>query len=148
MTRKRRVIINVFIASSAAVMLQRGAYFFTHEVLGFTQAQNLWLALFVGVTYIAGATSSHALAARFGERRSLLTILSLLALMHVVLVGVSTTIGLALVVSGVQFLQGAMWPETLQNLPHPLLFSVTPLLASVPQLLFAAAGPRPTRLGL
>jgi hypothetical protein len=109
-TSKRRVIINVFIASFAAVMLQRGAYFFTHEVLGFTQAQNLWLALFVGVTYIAGATSSHGLAARFGERRSLLTILSMLALMHVVLVGVSTTIGLALVFSVVQFLQGAMWP--------------------------------------
>jgi hypothetical protein len=124
-TSKRRVIINVFFASFAGTLLQRGAYFFTHDVLGFTQAQNLWLALLVGITYIAGATSSHKLAA-----------LSSAAL----LVAVFATIAA---------IQGAMWPlfesymsagETPQNLGPALSRYNISWALSVPASL-ALAGP-------
>ena len=52
-TLKRRILLTAFTTSFSGTLLQRGAYFYTHQVLGFSQAQNLWLALLVGVTYIA-----------------------------------------------------------------------------------------------
>ena len=56
MNLKTRILINAFIASFAAVLLQRGIYFFTNDVLGFSQAQNLWFALLFGVAPALKAT--------------------------------------------------------------------------------------------
>jgi MFS family permease len=162
-TTKRRILLNVFGASFAATLLQRGVYFFTHAVLGFSQAQNLWLALLVGITYIAGASASHRLAARFGERRALLGVLLLLASAHVLLACFSGALILIAVFAGIALFQGAMWPifesymsagETPQQLGRALsrynicwalsvpasLALAGPLIASgTPQLLFVVA---------
>jgi MFS family permease len=147
-TRKRRVIGNVFFASFAATLLQRGAYFFTHDILGFTQAQNLWLALLVGITYIFGATRSHKLTVRFGERRTLVSVLLLLALAHALL-AVSGVWLLVLVIAAIAAIQGAMWPifesymsagETPQNLGRALSRYNIGWALSVPASL-ALAGP-------
>ncbi|HEY3665503.1 MAG TPA: MFS transporter, partial [Polyangiaceae bacterium] len=164
MTRKRRVIVNVFFASFAATLLQRGAYFFTHDILGFSQAQNLWLALLVGITYIVGATRSHKLTVRFGERRTLLAVLFLLALVHALLAAFSGVLLLVLAFAAIAAIQGSMWPifesymsagETPQSLGKALsrynigwalsvpasLALAGPLIASGnPRLLFAVAG--------
>ncbi len=59
-TLQRRLLITVFTSSFSGTLLQRGAYFYTHQVLGFSQAQNLWLALLIGVTYVGGASASES----------------------------------------------------------------------------------------
>ncbi|MEP7050679.1 MAG: MFS transporter [Pseudomonadota bacterium] len=108
---KRRILLSVFMASFASTLLQRGIYFFMHDVLGFSQAQNLWVALLVGITYIFGATSSHKLTVRFGERKILLTVLVVLATAHAALACFPRNSALlvplfALIVT----VQGTMWP--------------------------------------
>lgn len=110
MTHKQWILVNAFSASFTATLLQRGAYFFTHDVYGFSQAQNLWLALLVGATYIIGATSSHQLAVRFGERTTLLAVLSTLSAAHVVLTCFSGTALFVLMFACITMIQGAMWP--------------------------------------
>jgi hypothetical protein len=107
---KTRVMLNTFTTSLAATMLQRGAYFFTHDIRGFSQAQNLWLALFVGVTYIGGAYNSQRVTVRFGERRTLVSILGALAGLHVLLAYISSSVFLVGTLAVVAWLQGSMWP--------------------------------------
>ena len=110
MSLKHRVMLNVFTASFAATLLQRGSYFFTHDVLGFSQAQNLWLALLVGVTYVAGASASHPLTARLGERRTLLGLLVALAIAQVAMATVFSSAFLVGSLALMSLLQGAVWP--------------------------------------
>ncbi len=149
MTSKRRLIVCVFFASFAATLLQRGAYFFTHDILGFSQAQNLWLALLVGITYIVGATRSHKLAVLLGERRALVGVLALLTLVHALLAAFSGVLLLVLLFATIAATQGAMWPifesymsagETPQNLGRALSKYNIGWALSVPASL-ALAGP-------
>jgi hypothetical protein len=109
-THKTRVLLTVFTTSFAGTLLQRGGYFYTHQVLGFTQAQNLWLALLVGLTYIVGATASHPLSARLGERRTLLGVLLALVSVHVLIASVPSAALLVPALAAVAFLQGSLWP--------------------------------------
>lgn len=110
MTLKQRLLITVFVTSFAGTLLQRGAYFYTHQVLGFAQAQNLWLALLIGVTYVGGATVSHPLSARFGERRTLLSVLLALISVHLLIACVPLAPLLVVALASIGFLQGSMWP--------------------------------------
>ncbi|MEI9941696.1 MAG: MFS transporter [Pseudomonadota bacterium] len=110
MTHKLRVLITVFTTSFAGTLLQRGAYFYTHQVLGFSQAQNLWLALLVGVTYVAGAMASHPLSARLGERRTLLGVLLALVGVFLLIAAVPSAALLVAALALIAFLQGSMWP--------------------------------------
>lgn len=110
MTLKQRLLITVFVTSFAGTLLQRGAYFYTHQVLGFSQAQNLWLALLIGVTYVGGATVSHPLSARFGERRALLSVLLALICVHLLIASVPLAPLLVVALASIGFLQGSMWP--------------------------------------
>jgi predicted MFS family arabinose efflux permease len=61
-----------FLESFASVLLQRAAFFYTKDRLGFSDEANLWLALVAGLVYIPGAMLSHGLSRRIGERRLLL----------------------------------------------------------------------------
>ena len=164
MTHKLRILITVFTASFAGTLLQRGAYFYTHQVLRFTQAQNLWLALLIGVTYVAGATTSHPLSARFGERRTLLSVLLLLLSVHLVIAALPSAALLVGILALIGFLQGAMWPifetymsagETPRSLaraltryniswalsvPLSLALAGVIIASGSPRLLFVAAG--------
>ena len=147
---KRRILVNVFTASFTSTLLQRGIYFFTHDVLGFSQAQNLWVALLVGITYIGGATSSHKLAVRFGERNTLLGVLLSLAAAHLVLACFPSNSALLVVVFAfIVMIQGSMWPifesymsagETPQTLGRQLGRYNISWALSVPASL-AVAGP-------
>ncbi len=110
MTLKTRIVLSAFTASFAAVLLQRGLYFFTHDLLGFSQAQNLWFALLFGVAYVGGASASHSVAARLGERRALLAVLTLLAAVHVALACFPSALVLCVAFALMALLQGAMWP--------------------------------------
>ena len=110
MSLKTRILLNAFTASFAGVLLQRGIYFYTNDVLGFTQAHNLWFALLFGVAYIVGASASHPIAARLGERRAIQSAIGLLVLVHVWLVCFPSALSLTIAFALVPLLQGSVWP--------------------------------------
>ncbi|HKO51351.1 MAG TPA: MFS transporter [Polyangiaceae bacterium] len=110
MTLQRRLLLTVFTTSFSGTLLQRGAYFYTHQVLGFSQAQNLWLALLIGLTYVGGASASHPFSARLGERRTLVGVLLALVGVHLLIASVPSAPLLVVALASIGFLQGAMWP--------------------------------------
>lgn len=157
MTLKQRLLLTVFATSFSGTLLQRGAYFYTHQVLGFSQAQNLWLALLVGVTYVVGASASHPLSARFGERCTLSRILLGLIGVHLLIAAVPAASLLVVALSAIACLQGAMWPifesymsagETPRNLGRVLSrYNMTwalsvPLSLAFAGLIIASGSPR------
>lgn len=99
-----------FLESIAGTLIQRGIYFYTHENLGFSQSQNLWVALGFGVTYIGGALGSHALSKRFGEKRVLLGCIVGLLGLHCLLALVQAPWLLVGSVFGTAIIQGIKWP--------------------------------------
>ena len=107
---KTRFLVNVFSASFAGVLLQRGIYFFTNDVLHFTQAQNLWLALCYGIAYVGGAASSHRISTRLGERTALLAALGGLVLLHLAIACFPSALLLSLAFIAVAAFQGSVWP--------------------------------------
>jgi MFS family permease len=160
---KTRILLNTFASSFAGMLLQRGLYFFTHDVLGFSRAQNLWFALMFGVAYLCGARASHRLTAHFGERRTLLALITLSVLVQAALVWIPGVLALTIGFSAMAALLGARWPifesymcagETPQSLGRalsryniswalsvaPALWLAGPLIASgTPRALFAVA---------
>jgi hypothetical protein len=72
MTYLTSLLVFASIGSFATVLVQRGVYFYTRDVLGFGESGNLLLAVGMGVAYVIGALSSHHVAKRFGERRAVL----------------------------------------------------------------------------
>jgi MFS family permease len=104
------LFVLTFFESIAATLLQRGLYFYTHENLGFSQNQNLWVAFGFGATYIIGAFTSHALSKRFGERRLLFGCLLGLLLLHSLLALFPAAWVLVAGVFGTAIIQGMKWP--------------------------------------
>lgn len=104
------LFVLTFLESIAATLIQRGVYFYTHENLGFTQSQNLWIAFGFGVTYVAGAFASHPLSKRFGERLVLLGCILGLLVCHSLLALVPAASMLVAAVFGTAVLQGVKWP--------------------------------------
>jgi MFS family permease len=99
-----------FIESFATILIERAIYFFSHERLGYSQAQNLALALLFGVAYTLGAAISHGAARRVGDRKALAgTMLGLLVL-HVLMALAPSGATLAVTFAAVGFLEGAKWP--------------------------------------
>jgi len=104
------LFVLTFFESIAATLLQRGVYFYTHENLGFSQSQNLWVAFGFGATYILGAFKSHDLSKRFGERRLLLGCISGLLIIHSLLALFPAAWLLVVGVFGTAIVQGLKWP--------------------------------------
>jgi MFS family permease len=104
------LFVLTFLESIAATLLQRGLYFYTHENLAFSQSQNLWVAFGFGLTYIAGAFSSHGAAKRWGERRLLLGCIGGLLLLHSLLALFATPFMLVSAVFATALIQGMKWP--------------------------------------
>jgi MFS family permease len=111
MSRLRRIVLGLsFLESFGTILLERAIYFFSQERLGYSETENLALALCFGVTYTLGAARSHALSARLGERRALGLTLVVLLVLHGLLAaapgGWVLPVGFALV----GLLEGAKWP--------------------------------------
>jgi MFS family permease len=104
------LFVLTFLESIAATLLQRGLYFYTHEQLGFTQNQNLWIAAGFGATYIVGAFASHWLSKRFGERQVLFGCLFGLLAIHSTLALFPAAWLLVSGVFGTAVIQGLKWP--------------------------------------
>jgi MFS family permease len=104
------LFVLTFLESIAGTLLQRGLYFYTHEHLGFSQTQNLWVAFGFGATYVVGAFTSHALSKRTGERRLLLACLLALLAVHSLLALFEAPWLLVCGVLTTALVQGAKWP--------------------------------------
>jgi MFS family permease len=104
------LFILTFLESIAGTLLQRGLYFYTHEHLGFSQNQNLWVAFGFGATYIVGAFGSHALSKRMGERRLLLACVLALLAVHGLLAVFPAAWLMVAGVFATAVIQGAKWP--------------------------------------
>ena len=99
-----------FLESVGAVLLQRGLYFYTSAIHGFSDDQNLWLAFAEGSTYVLGAVASHPIAERVGERRAMLgSLLALLAL-HLALAAAPSALLIAGAFPLIGMMQGLKWP--------------------------------------
>jgi MFS family permease len=107
---RRRVLLLSFIESFATILLERAIYFYSHERLGYSRAQNLGLALVFGVTYAAGAATSHALARRLGDRRALVVSVIALLLLHVAMTAAPGGLLLPIGFAAVGFFEGTKWP--------------------------------------
>jgi hypothetical protein len=107
---RRRVLVLSFIESFGTILLERAIYFFTHERLGYSRAQNLGLALIFGVTYAAGAARSHGAAGLLGDRRALCGTLLVLLAVHVGMATAPETALLGFGFAAVGFFEGAKWP--------------------------------------
>ena len=81
----RLLLAVTFIESFGCIFVERGVYFFTHDLMRFSDVWNLLLALAFGVAYVAGALASHAASRRWGERRVLLTMLAGQMIVHLLL---------------------------------------------------------------
>jgi MFS family permease len=160
----RRLYWLTFIESVGTVLLERGLYFYTQNVLAFSEAKNLWLALAFGVTYVAGAVSSHRVSMRVSERGLLLLALFALLAIHFALTVFPQPALLMAAFPVVGLLQGIKWPvvesfisagrapaelvrvlgrfNTTWAVAVPLALVISgPLIASAfPASLFAAAG--------
>jgi MFS family permease len=104
------LFILTFLESVAGTLLQRGLYFYTHENLGFSENQNLWVAFGFGATYIIGAFTSHAMSKRLGERRLLHACLLALLAVHSMLALFPAPWLLLVGVFATAVIQGAKWP--------------------------------------
>ena len=81
----RLILIITFVESFVTAMVERGVSFYAEHTLGFTQTQNLWLALLFGGAYVAGALGSHSASNKFGERRWLILMLVAHIVLHLLL---------------------------------------------------------------
>jgi hypothetical protein len=59
------------ITSHSVALMLASIYFFTTARFGWRSAQNYFLAAALGVIYVTGALSAHAVAVRLGRRRTL-----------------------------------------------------------------------------
>ncbi|MCX5654952.1 MAG: MFS transporter [Planctomycetota bacterium] len=70
-----RLLVITFIESFATTLIERGVYFYSHDRLGFTDGENLGLALGFGAAYALGALASHRISHRMSEKRLLVATL-------------------------------------------------------------------------
>jgi len=101
-----------FIESFATILVERGVYFFTHDRLGFSDTQNLWLALAFGLAYAVGAMLSRRLSALFGsERTAVAAAIISQAMVHCAMTNWSLTAPVVVIGSvALGMLNGAKWP--------------------------------------
>jgi MFS family permease len=104
------LFVLTFFESVAATLIQRGVYFYTHENLGFTETQNLWVAFGFGVSYIVGALVSHGVTRRMGERNVMVASLLALLLLHVAMALFAAPWFLVGAVFASAVVQGLKWP--------------------------------------
>ena len=110
MPRLALLLALVFIESASTILIERGSYFFCHDRLSFSDAENLALALAFGAAYAFGAVTSHWVSSRFGEKRILAIVVAAQILVNACM-GLAPTptvlfVGMALV----GLLNGQKWP--------------------------------------
>ncbi|MFB3891696.1 MAG: MFS transporter [Phycisphaerae bacterium] len=105
-----RLLLITFIESFATICVERGVYFYSKERLGFSPAENLWMALGLGAMYVVGATASHGLSLRFRERMVLLVTIAGQMAVHLAMAGWPVRWMLFAGSAAIGLLNGAKWP--------------------------------------
>lgn len=104
------VLVLSFLESFSTIVLERGIYFYSHDALGFSEMDNLWLALGFGVVYVLGALSSHGASRMTSERSALAACIAALLVLHAAMTlwpsGLVLVLGFVLV----GLLEGLKWP--------------------------------------
>lgn len=105
------LMLITFVESLSLAMAGIGIYFYTHEILHFTDGQNLALAMTVGTCYVLGALTSHRLSTALGEKAALTIALMGQVLAHTLMVLVPDSapvvVGGSIIFS---FCNGIKWP--------------------------------------
>ena len=81
-TGRRRILVYYVvegITSHSVALMLASIYFYTTARFGWGSAQNFTLAAVLGVIYVAGALSAHAVATRLGRRQTLVTVYLLMS---------------------------------------------------------------------
>ena len=105
-----RLLLISFVESFVTTLLERGLYFYSHDRLGFTDAENLGLALGFGTAYAVGAVASHGLSRWLSEKRLLVLTLVGQFLAHAVLFVWPGSVMIAVVNTLIGGLNGLKWP--------------------------------------
>jgi hypothetical protein len=105
-----RLLLISFIESFVTTLIERGLYFFSHDRLGFTDRENLGLALGFGTAYAAGALASHAMSRWLSEKRLLVLMLVGQFLAHAMLFLWPAAAVVAMVNTLIGGLNGLKWP--------------------------------------
>lgn len=107
----QRVLIPLtFVQSLATVLLERGLYFYTDEILDFSEAENLGLALMFGVCYAGGAMVSHRVTKQRGERPTLQAVLIGLGMLNLTVALMPSPVIVWAGFAGIGVLIGMKWP--------------------------------------
>ncbi len=106
----RRLLVISFVESFAMICVERGIYFYTEDVLGFSKARNLWIALAFGAAYLTGAYGSHWAARRFGEKRMLLLTVAGQLAVHLALGVHAGAVAVYVGTAAIGLLNGLKWP--------------------------------------
>jgi MFS family permease len=104
------VLAATFMLSFAAILLQRGIFFFLKEYCQATGMQSLLVALVTGAVYVVGAFLSHRFTRRVPERRALLFLVGGMAACAGACLGVRGIPAFTAVLTVFSLLVGMAWP--------------------------------------
>jgi MFS family permease len=105
-----RLLVITFVQSFATTLIERGLYFFSHDRLLFSDAQNLGLALGFGAAYAVGAVTSQRISSRLSEKRLLVLAILGQMLTQAALVAWPAPVTVAALNTLLGGLMGLMWP--------------------------------------
>ena len=99
------------ITSHSVALMLASIYFFTTAHFGWGSARNYAMAAVLGVVYVAGALSAHAVAVRFGRRATLVGCYVLMsAIAWAAVIGSRSPWALVPLLLGYSGLSAATWP--------------------------------------
>lgn len=96
--------------SFATILIEKGIYFYTRDVLQFSDKSNLWLGLGIGVFYVMGALLSHRVSKAIGEKNLLLFVFAAQMLCHIGLMAFPATLPFLALTLLLQIVTGLKWP--------------------------------------
>lgn len=99
-----------FIESLATILVERGVYFFTQSQLGFSDPENLWLALAWGAAYAVGGLVSHRVSVRLKERPLLAATLVGQLFLNLLLAARPTRLMVYVAFAALAWVNGLKWP--------------------------------------
>lgn len=110
MFRNVNLLTLTFVESFVTILVERAAYFYGENRLGYSPTDNLWMALASGVTYVVGALASHGISRRLGERRFLLVVLAVQIVLYAWLALWPTSVVVFAGVTAMGLVFGLKWP--------------------------------------
>jgi len=109
-SRLTRLSMMAFMESMAAVLVGRGLFFYTQNRLGFTDGENLGLAVSASAIYVIAAMVSHRVAKRFSERRLMAATVAGQILSYATLIASPGSVTIVVANAALGLCNGMKWP--------------------------------------